>query len=261
MTARRACALLLLPALVALGSCTSSGSKSTQTGSPVPSGMPTDAAGLSSLVGSAVAGITSAHVNLGLNLSATTLAGSGDEQLSGGRLVGLDLTENLANGGGTIRLIVAGGKTYAKLPKKLNPFGKPWLLVSTNSTNPLVNQLAPYLDSALSAVSLGSLSALVGAAKSVTVKGTATIRGTQATHYSIDVEVAKLPASLPGRSELTASGADTLPLELYVADDGRPLRAGPGLTVQGQDVAITVDFVNFNQPVSITAPPSSQVGG
>lgn len=260
MTARRACALLLLPVLVGTAACTSSGKGGSQTGSPVPSGMPTDAAGLSTFVQSAVAHITSAHVNVGLNLSAQTLAGQGDEQLSSGKLVGLDLTENLSGGSGSIQVIVSGGKTYAKLPKSLNPLGKPWLLVTPSSSNPIVKQLAPSLDSALSAVSLGSLSVLVGAAKSVAVKGTETIRGALATHYAIDVEIAKLPASLPGRSELAASGSDTLPLQLFVDTQGRPVRAGPELTVQGQDVSINVDFTQYNKPVTITPPPASQVG-
>src|SRR5947208_4557188 len=100
MTERGASALLVLPALVALAACTGSGKGPAHSGSPVPSGMPSDAAELSSLVRSAVAGITSAHVNLGLSVSAQTLAGSGDEQLSHGRLVGLDLTENLSGGAG-----------------------------------------------------------------------------------------------------------------------------------------------------------------
>jgi hypothetical protein len=259
MTAGRARALVLLAVLVALASCTSSGDAG-QTGSPVPSNMPTDAAGLSSLVQSAVAAVTSAHVKVGLNLSAQALTGQGDEQLSDGKLVGLDLTEKLPGDSGTIQVIVSDGKTYANLPKALNPLGTPWLLVTPDSANPIVKQLAPSLDAALTAVSLGSLSVLVGAAKSVDVKGTTTIGGALATHYAIEVEIAKLPSTLPGRAELAASGADTLPLQLYVDTEGRPVRAGPELTVQGASVSINVDYSRYNKPVTITPPPASQVG-
>jgi hypothetical protein len=222
--------------------------------------MPTDANGLGTMLQNAVNKISSAHITLDITLAGQQLTGSGNEKLANGRLTALDLSENLPAGGGTIRLIMVGGKTYAKLPPALNAGSKPYLLVSKSSSNQIVRQLAGSLDSALSAASLGSVSTFTHAAKSVQPKGTTTINGVQATHYSIVVDVAKLPASLPGKSELTQSGIGTLPIELWVDSAGRPVQLTEAFSVQGQKVATKATVSDYNKPVTITAPPADQVG-
>lgn len=256
MTGSRRIALLALPAAV-LAACSSSGGGG---GGNIPSGMPTGAAGLGTMLQNAVSRITSAHIALNISLAGQQLTGSGDEKLQNGQLTALDLSESLPAGGGAIRLIVVGGKTYAKLPPSMNSTGKPYLLVSKSSSNPVVRQLASSLDSALSAASLGSVSTFTRAAKSVQPKGTTTINGVKTVHYSIVVDVAKLPASLPGKSELTQSGIGTLPIELWVDTTGRPVQLTEAFTVQGQKVATKATVSDYNKPVTITAPPPSQVG-
>jgi hypothetical protein len=246
--------LLAVPAALLLAACTGSGGSSPSSSAPAPGGMPTAAPALGALVKHAVADLRSAHLSVGLNLSAETLSGTGDEQLSDGRLAALDLTTNLA-GAGAIRVVHVEGQTYAKLPTSMNPSGKPYLLVSSDSSNPTVHQLAPYLDAALTAVSPASLGVLAGAAQSVDVKGTQTVNGTPTTHYALVVDVTKVPPALLG----TAATGHTLPLDLYVARDGRPAQADLHLNVQGQDVPIDVKFSDFNKQVSITPPPAGQV--
>jgi hypothetical protein len=248
--------LLTLPAAL-LAACSSSGGGG---GAGVPSGMPTDAAGLGTMLQNAVSKITSAHIALDITLAGQSLTGSGDETLANGRLTGLDLTENLPNGGGTIRVIMADGKTYAKLPPAYNSTDKPYLLVSDTSSNQVIRQLSASLDSALSSASLGSVSIFTQAAKSIDIEGTETVDGVQTVHYSIVVDVAKLPDSLPGKSDLTQSGIDTLPLELYVDPTGRPVQVTEAFTVQGQKVSTKSTVSDYNKPVTITAPPPDQVG-
>ena len=255
MTARHRAALLTLPAAV-LAACSSSGGG----GSSIPSGMPTDAAGLGTLLQTAVTKITSAHIALDITLAGEQLTGSGDEKLSNGQLTALDLTENLPSGGGQIRVIMVDGKTYAKLPAAFNSSGKPYLLVTPSSNNQVIRQLAGSLDSALSSASLGSVSTFTKAAKSVEGKGTETINGVETVHYSIVVDVAHLPDSMPGKSDLTASGIATLPLELYVDRSGRPVQITEEFTVQGSKVSTKSTVSHYNEPVTITAPPSGQVG-
>jgi hypothetical protein len=274
MTTRRICAVLALSSALALGACTSSTSGkgqvdgSTPAGqssagqtpsSPSSGGKPTDAAGLGGLMQTAIAGIKTAHITLDINAAGQKVSGVGDEKMLGGKLIAMDLTENLPGGAGSIRLIIVDGKTYAKLPPSLNTSGKPYILVSPNSTNPTVKALAGSLDSALSSASLGSVGAFVTAAKSVVLKGTATVDGVQTSHYSIVVDIAKLPASLPGKDELSAGGLSTLPLELYIDDQGRPVQVTESLQVQGQSISTDVKVSDYNKPVSVTAPPASQV--
>lgn len=253
MYARRFCVLLVSAAL-ALAACSSSGGKSG------PPSTAADAAQLGQLIKSAVDSVSSAHFVLNIGLAGQSLSGQGDEKLSGGKLDALDVTVNLPSGAGGVRLIVARGKTYAKLPASMNTSGKPYLLVTANSSNAVVRQFAPSLDAALEAASIDSVSTFVAAAKSVKRDGSATVNGISTTHYSIVVDIKKLPTSLPGRDTLLSSGRSTLPVELYLDDRNRPVRFAENFKVAGQSVSTKLDVSDYNQPVTIKAPPASQVG-
>ncbi|HKC26984.1 MAG TPA: hypothetical protein VKB75_03125, partial [Jatrophihabitans sp.] len=251
-------ALLVLPLAAGLVACSSSGKGGSA--SDVPTGMPTTATGLATLLQSAVHNITSAHLHLDIEIAGMTLTGAGDEKLSDGKLVALDLTENLPNDAGAIRVISVGGKTYAQLPASISNSGSRYLLVTPNSTNSVIQQLAGALDSALTSASLGGVAVFVRAAKSVKGEGTAPVGGVNAVHYSIMVDIAKLPASLPGRDQLQSGGVATLPVELYVDRQGRPVKISEQLRVGGQGVSTTALVTDYNKPVTITAPPANQVG-
>jgi hypothetical protein len=273
MNSRRLCAVLALPCLLAACSSSTSGKGSTgssgasgastgaSTGSSAaaPGGKPTDAAGLGGLMQSAIAGITSAHIALDVNAAGQKVSGVGDEKLSAGKLVAMDITEQLPGGSGSLQLIIVDGKTYAKLPASLNKSGKPYVLVSGNSSNATVRALAGSLDSALSSASIGSVGAFITAAKTVKLVGSDTINGVKATHYSVVVDISKLPADLPGKDALASSGLKSLPLDLYIDDQGRPVRVNEDFKVQGQEVSSNVTVTDYNKPVNITAPPASQV--
>jgi hypothetical protein len=280
MNSRRLCALLALPSAIVLAACTSStsGTGSTGSNSPagstssssgasaagastgsVPAGRPTDAAGLGGLMQSAIAGVTSAHISLDVDAAGQKVTGQGDEKLSAGKLVAMDITEQLPGGTGSLRLIIVGGKTYAKLPPSLNKSTKPYVLVTAQSSNATVRQLASSLDSALSSASIGNVGAFITAAKTVKLVGEQTIIGVKTTHYSIVVDVAKLPADLPGKDALVSSGLKSLPLELYIDEQGRPIQVTEDFQVQGQSVSTHVTVSKYNQPVTVTAPPASQV--
>jgi hypothetical protein len=272
MTSRRIYAVLALSSALAVGACSSAtsgkgttsgsaakGSRTSSAGAAPVTGKPTDAAGLGGLMQSAIAGITSAHIALDIDAGGQKVTGAGDEKLSGGKLVAMDITENLPGGAGSLRLIIVDGKTYAKLPPALAAGPKPYVLVSPTSKNATVRQLASTLDSALSSASIGSVGAFITAAKTVQPVGTETITGVQTTHYKVVVDVAKLPADLPGKDALAASGLTSLPLDLYIDDQGRPIRMTEDLKVQGQEVATNVTVSKYNEPVTVTAPPASQV--
>lgn len=253
MTASRRAALLALPAAI-VTACTSSGG-----GGGVPSGVPTDAAALGTLLQSGLATMRSAHFDLGIKIAGQELTGGGDEKVTDGKLVALDLTEDLP-GLGPVRVILVNGTSYAKLPAALNSTGKPYLVVSDSSSNQYIRQLASSLDSALSAVALSGITDITSAAKTFAVKGTETVAGVETTHYSIVVDVAKLPDDFQGKSAIEASGLKTVPLELYIDSSGRPVRLVETLSAQGQTAVTTTTVTDYNKPVTITAPPSDQVG-
>jgi hypothetical protein len=186
-----------------------------------------------------------------------TITGAGDELLAKGKLRALDLTETVPPVG-ELRIIIDAGKTYLKLPTTLNHTGKPWVLVSPTSTNPVVRQLESTLRSVQQSTSLDQFTTFTSAAR-VTRHMQESLDGVPVTHYGLSVDVAKLPATLPGRQQLTAAGLTTLPVDLWVDRQGRPLKFAESLTVKGQHVATTISIGQYDAPVTITPPPAAQV--
>jgi hypothetical protein len=254
---------VLCPAIAVAGCSTSgaghpSGNNATSTTSASPALPPaTDAAGLAELLHRGISSVSSVHLALNVTTPSQTINSDGDVKLAGGTLQALDITEELA-AVGKRRLLIVGQATYAQLGTA-NPAGKPWLLVTPDSANPTARNLAMSLEAVRSTASLDHISAFASAARSVTLAGKESLNGTPVDHYSIQVDVAKLPNDTPGRAPLLATGITTLPIELYVDGQGRPVKATQDLTVQGQHTTTVIAFSKFNEPVSITAPPPDQV--
>ena len=270
MNQRRMLVTVTLPALIALVACSSSTTDGTgSTGAPVvdssggtsgpgPSGAPNDAQGLSALMQRASLSVKSAHIALTVGVAGQEITGSGDEELDGGVLTGLDITESIPDVG-SLRLVIADGKTYAMLPASINPGSKPWVVIRSDSTNPTIQQLSTSIAQTQSSASIGATTAFVTAARSVTNKGSENVDGVETTHYSVDVDPSKLPADNPGKDALVQAGLSSLPIELYIDSQGRPIKVTEDFSVQGQDVSTEVSVSNYDQPVSIQAPPADQV--
>ncbi|MBV8996106.1 MAG: hypothetical protein JO287_20945 [Pseudonocardiales bacterium] len=263
-TRRLVVVAVLCPAIVVAGCSTSgaghpSGNNATSTTSASPALPPaTDAAGLTELLRRGISSVNSAHLVLNVTTPSQTVTGEGDAKLAGGALKALDITEQLGSGDKRRLLIVDQG-SYAQLGGTPNPAGKPWLLITQDSANPTARNLATSLEAVRRSASFEHFSAFASAARSVTLVGKESLNGTPVDHYSIVVDVAKLPNDTPGRQPLLAAGIATLPLELYVDGQGRPVKATQDLTVQGQHSTTAITFSKFNEPVSITAPPADQV--
>lgn len=275
MNSRRISALLALPAAaLAVAACSSSTSGigqltggtggSTQSGSdtvksPGDGGNhPTTAAGLGGLMQSALPSITSLQFKLTAGAAGINVTGSGAEQLESGKLKAMDIKESVPQAG-DVEILVAGGKTYAKLPASENSSGMPWTLVTTSSSNPVIQQMAASLDQTLSSASVSSYSDFIKAAKSVHYEGQDTVEGTDTSHYTVVVDVTKLPASVENKQALAETGITELPLELYVDSQGRPWKVTEDFTVQGQHVTVDFSVTDYNTPVTITPPPADQV--
>lgn len=205
-----------------------------------------------------ISGVTSAHISLNIGVSGQAITGAGDEKLSSGKLTALDLTEQIP-GAGALRLIIADGKTYVKLPTAANKSGKPYVLVRAGSSDPTVRQLAASLASTQSSASLANTVAFVTAADSVKNGGSTTAAGVPATRYDVTVNVAKLPSTYPGKAALAQTGITSLPVQIFLDSSGRPVQVLENLKVAGKAVSTKVTVTKYNQPVTISAPPASQV--
>lgn len=242
-----------------LAGCGSAGSpaaapSSTASSSPAP---PTDAAGLARELQASSAAVRSAHLTMTVTAGTMTITGAGNELLAQGKLQAMDLTETVPPVG-ELRIVIDAGKTYLELPAAINHTGKPWVPVSPTSTNPVVRQLGSTLQSARESTSLEQFTTFTAAAR-VTRYMKETLDGAPVTHYVLSVDIAKLPAALPGKQQLTAAGLTTLPVDLWVDRQGRTVKFVENLTVKGQRVATTLAIGQYNAPVTITPPPADQV--
>jgi hypothetical protein len=269
MTPRRTAVVVLSAALMALVACSSTTSgQGSPRGSAGPSGSagtsatgksaPTDANGLAALMRSGLASITSTHLALDVTAAAQHVQGAGDEELRNAKLVAFDLAETIGQLG-TVRMRIVDGKTYVGLPAGVNHSGKPWVLVTATSTDPVIKSLNSVISNAQNAASLDTASTFVKSAKSVKLVGAEPVNGAPANHYSLVVDIAKLPSTYPGRQALIAAGLSTLPVELWIDSKGRPVKIVDKVTIQGQAVSSLVTLSRFNEPVHITAPPADQV--
>lgn len=201
--------------------------------------------------------LTSAHIALQVSTAGENVVGQGDEKLSGGKLTDLDLTERV--GTITIGIRIIGKTVYAKLPTSGAPAGKPWVKASATSTNPVMRQLAASIASAQDSASLNSYRNFAEAATSVKTVGTTQIDGAPATQYDLVVDISKLPPTATSAQAMRQAGLTSLPVSLWLDDQGRPVQLVEKFSVQGKPVSTTVSIGKFNAPLTITPPPASQV--
>ena len=133
------------------------------------------------------------------------------------------------------------------------------MLVTTNSSNAAIRQLAQSINSSIQSASVDSASIFARAAASVKTVGKEQVAGVDTTHYAVVVDPTKLPATLPGKSALNTAGIKSIPVDIYVDDQGRPVQVTENLTVAGKKTSTKAMISRYNKPVTISAPPASQV--
>jgi hypothetical protein len=221
------------------------------------SGGSTDLTALGDLLVKGGNSVKSAHLELSEATGGTTITGAGDETVSNGKVVSIDLHETV--GSMKLRFIIVNGRVYAQLPPTLYAATKPWVEISPTTTNAQLQQVYSSFQSSIQTGTGDSVRLLLSAATGLKVKGTEQLDGTPAKHYSMDVIIANLPSTFPNRDALTHSGLTKLPLDLYVDAQGHVRKVTEDFTVSGQHVMTEVTLTKIDQPVHITAPPADQV--
>jgi hypothetical protein len=256
-----------------LAGCSSSGNTSRAGGSAVTlavTASPTPAAqsgsvstgasaNLSARLKNGMGGVFSAHVALRSEVAGQLVTGTGNETLSAGKLTAMDITEQVGKRF-SLRMVVLGNVVYVQLPPPLSTTGKPWLRAVASSTNPVLRQLATSISSAQQSASIDNSAQFATAARSLRLVGRETIDGEPCDHYDVTVDVVELAASQPNMQPLAGAGLTTLPVQLWVNQQNRPVRIAENFMVQGQSVSTLVTVSKYNAPITITAPPADQVG-
>jgi hypothetical protein len=213
------------------------------------------AASLSAQMSAALDTLHSAH----LDVDAGGLGGKStvDVTFAGGKATATDLTID-ANGQ-PVEVRTVGDTSYAKLPPAMNKSGKPWILVTSNSSNAVVQGLTTSMGATKAITSLDAITALVGSAQSVQAKGTETVGGVSAAHYALQIDASKGSSNPDIATMLTLLGDATIPVDVWLDGKNRPVKLVIEVPLAGQKIPVTVLVGNFDAPLSLPAPPADQV--
>jgi hypothetical protein len=243
-------ALLAATALLVAG-CTSSGSGGS-TGAPTATNRDHSgsiAGAVAAQMHKGLSSVTSAH----LVIDAGGLGGKsvGDVKYSNGQATASQLT---LNAGGTAHIITVGDTTYAKLPPGRNTTGKPWVIVSNDSSNEFVRALSSQVSLVKAATSLPAIADAVGTATSISDKGTAP----QGHSYALQLDPSKISDPNLGGA-LRDLGEKPVPVTLVLDKSARPTQITIAVKLGTSSFPIVIDVSKFNAPLTITAPPADQV--
>jgi hypothetical protein len=241
-------ALIAATALL-VAACTSSGGSGTSSAPPTSSASSKLATTVADAMRKGMAAVTSAH----LVIDTGSLGGKsvGDVKYSSGQATASQLT---INAGGTAHIVTVGDTTYAKLPPGRNTTGKPWVVVSNDSTNEFVRALSSQVSLVKAATSLPAVADAVGTATSITDKGTTS----QGHDYALQLDPAKISDPNLGGA-LRDLGENPVPVTLVLDKSARPAQIKILVKLGTSSFPIVIDVSQFNAPLTITAPPADQV--
>ncbi|MFD8225970.1 hypothetical protein ACFV16_17545 [Streptomyces massasporeus] len=157
---------------------------------------------------------------------------------------------------------------YQKMPKGRAPGGKPWIKID-------LAKVAAQQGTGGRSMNDPAQSAAYAKAitdKDVTEKGSATVSGVETTHYRVSVDVSELPQGDTLREQV----GPTLPMDVWLDDEGRMRRQQIDMTVKAPEakqrsssgassapgevtVRTVMDFTDFGTEVKADAPPAGQV--
>ncbi|WND33063.1 hypothetical protein RI578_01645 [Streptomyces sp. BB1-1-1] len=156
---------------------------------------------------------------------------------------------------------------YQKVPGQKAPGGKPWIKIDLKKV---------AAQQGMSNQQIGDPAQTAAYAKAITDKdvtkvGTEKIDGASTTHYKVSVDVSKLP----GGEQMSKQLGPTLPMQVWLDDEGRLRRQQIDMTVKAPasasakpdnsasprqlKMSTVMDFSDFGTEVNAEAPPADQV--
>ncbi|MFC8098938.1 hypothetical protein [Streptomyces sp. NPDC057363] len=167
----------------------------------------------------------------------------------------------------TIEQRVVDQVLYQKVPGQKAPGGKPWIRIDLEKA---------AAQQGLSGQQIGDPAQTAAYAKAITDKdvtklGTEKIDGADTTHYKVSVDVSELP----GGEQMSKQIGPTLPMQVWLDDEGRLRRQQIDMTVnapasasakpeggaspQQLKMSTVMEFTDFGTEVDAEAPPAGQV--
>ncbi|MGO8870220.1 MAG: hypothetical protein ACLQPH_02260 [Acidimicrobiales bacterium] len=177
---------------------------------------------------------------------------------------------------GSLSIRVIPPELYLQAPGALQselPPGKSWLSIDldTLTTSQYGASLSELSDSSQQSTQILSYLEAVSS-NGITEVGPATIRGVPTTEYRATVDLTKAAALKDARAQAALQRIESelhttsFPVQVWLDDQGRVAQMSYQITVPASSatssatsVSITVGFYDFGTPVTVTAPPASQV--
>lgn len=246
-----AAGLLLLAPLAGCGSdkakSAAPGSSNSPSATPTGSGTNTDLGpGTSVDVNQFITEVTTAmkakgtaHMVMSIGSSASAVA---DVNYSGGTAMRITMT----TGSQKVNVVLTGGVMYLQQTTG----GK---YIKIGKSDPALGSLLTQLSSIGPTASLTSMKPGI---KKILDVGTETLDGTQVHRYEVTVDTAKAASAFGAAAGAVGAGQPkTITFDMYV--DAEHLLRQLDVTASGQKIHMTVG--DWGKPVTITAPPASQI--
>ena len=215
----------------------------------------------------------SVHFESSINVpNQGALTATGDMKFGNGQASG-QMTMNLP-GLGQFQIVIVGTSIYMKLPasllQQLNQIGqapnKPWVEVPLNGTTSSTLGSAANLANEMDPTHMIEE---IKSAGTITQVSQEQVNDVQSTHYSINVNVAKLAQTMTDNpteeQALSKVNVPTVPFDLWVDSANLPVRLVTTMfetgsaTTQPEQVTTTTNYSRWGEQVTITAPPADQV--
>jgi hypothetical protein len=224
---------------------------------------------LAHLVSSRTSTAHTAHVTVDTKTSGIDVTGTGQLDLDG-TASKLALTMSMPEIS-NLDMILTGGTMYMKIPQNLVKTAKPWVRFDSAGTDPVSKSLAAMTSQEQQSVDPTKMLSQIAPYGTITKSAKVTVDGQPATRYTISVDTAKLMASktiTPQTRQLLDSSGAKLPAhvdyDLSLNSANLPVRLSfsEKVTIKGKStqIATTMTYSDWGQPVSIQVPAADQVG-
>lgn len=267
-------ALLLVGSLAACGSAdpktAPAGSTATATGSGASSTPPAEPVALSgsqlfASMTQAMAAKKTAAVHFESSFGTQTVSGGGAFRFAASDFAA-DMSVVLP-GQGKVRAILLPGAFYLRLPAAAGlQAAKPWLELSAKGggNDPFSKAFGPLMDQLKQSFDPQSSLGLLKATTTVEPAGTERVGGVETTKYVATVDLAKAAALAKGAvaqqyRTLLDSGVTTLQSSIWVDGQNLPRRFSTVVPSAQGDVTATGTYTDWGKPVTVKAPPRSQI--
>ena len=222
----------------------------------------TDIAGLGAQILHGVAQLKDAQGTLKLDAGALKQTSTFGEQFTAGKVTAFDdKVETTLQGNPTdLHILYVDQKLYVDRGQN----GKQWVLASTDSSDPVVSQLAESMPATLAQSGPQYYATMVSAANNLKVIGAETVGGGSAIHYHLIVDPRVMAEKVPPdqRAQMQQAidaGVDQIPLDIWVDAQGRPVKLTDTVTAQGQTANVEFQLNKFDQNLQVKPPPADQV--